>query len=268
MPPNVCPAGKILNPETGRYVKKDGKIGKALLKNLASIEDIIDNIPIPKTISRSKSGILQDLQSTCNNDTDPITLDKFIDMSLEDLETLVKIGNGDKKNCYTLDNIYQVYKLAVLSNKHPKDPMDPSHILTEAEIEDINYKMKTKDINYEPPKYEAPRPYPNGYELVIDLDPRMGNMFRIKINFRRRMKHDLGYIPAWIETHHTGSADYTSAVLISNIRELWDKRLLTDNIETSGCCAFLKKTLGYWQSPQWKRRFIDMCEQVKELLDS
>jgi hypothetical protein len=94
MPPKVCPVGKILNPDTGRYVKKDGKIGKAILKKLANLEETIENIPITKKLSKSKSGILQDVISTCNNDTDPITLEKFEDMPLEDLQTLVKIGDS------------------------------------------------------------------------------------------------------------------------------------------------------------------------------
>lgn len=240
---------KILNPATGRYVNKHGKIGRQLLSHTSP--------------EKLRTSILINLRETCNNDADPISMDDFEDMSLEDLRNIVKIG-GDtgKKNCYTLENIYEVYKIAIMSQKQPRDPMDPGHILTPTEIQEINHKMKAKVPGYKPPKYVKPKPYPKGYELVIESDPLVGNFFWIKIHYRHRVMHDLGYVPAWVETYHTGSTDHTSAVVVSNIRELWDKRLLTNDIES--CCDVpLRIPIVYWQTSQWKSRFIDFCETVK-----
>jgi len=261
----VCPPGKIINPATGRCVKIDGKIGKAVLAAAAAKEKKSPKKEeSPKT---KKERILKEIKDKCNNDADPISMDNFEDLSIEELENLVYVGNDKKKNCYLLDNIYEVYKVAILSKKKPKDPMDPSHELTDSEIADINKKMKNKDSNYLPPKYETPRPYPKGYELAIDLSPLYANYFTIRVMNRNVIKHDLGIIPAWIETHHTGSADYTSGVLISNIRELWDKRLLMDTVD-SCCNVTLRRNYIYWQGKTWRQRFIDMCEEVKAKLDS
>ena len=42
MPP--CPPDKVLNPKTNRCVKKDGAIGKKLLKNTKNLKALLDNL--------------------------------------------------------------------------------------------------------------------------------------------------------------------------------------------------------------------------------
>ena len=241
-----CPPGKILNPLTQRCVKIDGVIGKKILA--------------AKT--KSKVDILESLKNTCNNDADPISMDAFADMTVDQLNSLVKIGKGLKKNCYLLDNIYQMYKTAVLSKKTIRDPMDPSHTLTQTEIDDINAKMKFLNPNHVPPKYILPKPYPAGYTLVIQI---VNDMFTIKVMNGTKVIHDFGVVPAWIETHHTGSADHTSGVLVSNLQDIWDKRLL--KLEGSGNLP-LRKSRIYWQGNTWKTRFIELCNKVKEVLEN
>ena len=254
MPPKkATPEGKILNPATGRYVLKTGKIGKQLLAKASS--------------KSPKTALLEELKAKCHNDADPITMDNFEDMSLEDLQNLVLIGLGEKKNCYVLENIYQVYKTAVESKKPVKDPMDPSYELTEAEIKTINKKMKAKDPSYKPPKYVSPKPYPKGYELVIDYSPIYQGYFTIKVMKNTHVKFDLGLLPGWVESNHTKSADYTTGVLLANIRELWEKKKFMDGI-THCCNVNLRKNYSYWQGSSWKQRFIDLCNEVKTLLDA
>jgi hypothetical protein len=258
-----CKNNKILNPVTNRCVKIDGKIGKMILA-AAAAKTKPNLVNVKKSPKSVKKEFLDQLKIKCNNDTDSISLENFEDLTLEELQSLVFIGNGNKKNCYLLDNIYEVYKTAVLKNKIPKDPMDPSHKLTKNEIDDINTKMKKKNHKYVPPKFELPKPYPEGYQLVIDLNLYQ-DYFTINVMNRTIRLLDLGVIPAEIETHNTGSADYTSAVLISNIRELWDKRLLIDDMNR--CTIDLGKTVTYWQGSIGIQRFINLCEQVKEKLE-
>lgn len=259
MPPKKPPPeGKILNPATGRYVLKTGKIGKQILADLAA----------EKVSSKSsKSKILADLKNKCHNDADPITMENFEDMTLEELQDLVLVGPGEKKNCYVLDNIYQVYKTAVESKKPIKDPMDPSHELSDAEIADINKKMKAKDSKYKPPKFVSPKPYPKGYELVINYSTVYQGYFTIKVMKNTQVKFDLGLIPGWVEVTHTKSADYTTGVLLANIRELWEKKKFMDSV--SQCCnVTLRRNYTYWQGSGWRQKFIDLCNEVKNLLDS
>lgn len=259
MPPKECPPGKILNPATNRCVKIDGKIGRALAKAAAS----------PKRASTpKKERILRDISSKCNNDADPISMDAFSDMTEEQLESLVFIGNGAKKNCYLLENIYELYKTAVMSKKPATDPMDPSHKLTDDEINKINSMMKARDSSYTSPKYVTPRPYPKEYRLEIQPSTHHENYFVIKVMRNNRVKFNLGIVPGWVETHHTGSADNTSGVLLSNIRELWDRKvLMTPDGTNYSCCAVeLGRTYTYWRGSQWKARFISLCESIRDRL--
>lgn len=259
-----CPPGKILNPLTNRCVKIDGAIGKKIVAAAHKpIKQVFPSKSPPKQVSPQspKTTILKELQNSCNNDADPISMDAFADMSVSDLKNLVKVGKGDKKNCYMLENIYEVYKTAVLAKKPVKDPMDPSHILSKAEIDDINAKMKAIDSKYLPPKHVSPKPYPTGYSLETQI---FGDQFTIRVVQGRRIIYDFGVVPAWVETRHTGSADNTSGVLISNIRELWDRRLLNlTNLNVP-----LNRNATYWQGATWKRRFIELCNNVKEVLEN
>jgi hypothetical protein len=237
---------RIYNPATKRYVNLYGKIGKILLKDQK----------------------IKNLQDTCNNEYDPISLDKFADMSLEDIESIIYVGEGPKKNGYLLRNIYEVYKLAVICNKLPRDPMNPSYYLTYEEIDKINEFMRKTTPSYEPPKFIEKKEYPEGYELVIKECFAHSSCFEITINYLEEVEFHLGLIPGWVETCHTGSSDITSAVLLSNIRELWEKKIM---MEVTGRSIHkklkLKKSFGYWVSENWKQRFIFMCNNIKELLE-
>ena len=262
MPTKDCPPGKILNPATNRCVKADGKIGKALLKAAMPTKALL------KAATPTKERLLREILKRCNNDSDPISMDSFADMTEQQLGELVYVGKGTKKNCYMLENIHEVYKTAVLGKKPPKDPMDPSHILTAEEISTINKMMRARDESYKSPKYVTPRPYPKGWELDIDMSVAYPNYFKIRIKHRNTTKFDLGLVPAWVETHHTGSADNTSGVLASNLRELWDrKKLMTPENTGYKCCVVqMGRNFSYWQGSSWKQRFVELCDSVRDAL--
>ena len=270
MPPKECPPGKVLNPATNRCVKADGKIGRALAaaKPNAAKPNAAKKAETPK-----KERLLREIAKRCNNDSDPISMDSFADMTVEQLESLVYIGKGTKKNCYLLDNIHEVYRTAVLGKKKARDPMDPSHELSDGEIREINRLMKARDASYKTPRYVTPRPYPKGWELDISMSALYPNYFDITVRHHGTIKFDLGLVPAWVETHHTGSADNTSGVLASNLRELWDRKLLmapaSGPLPYTCCCSgrlVMGRSFGYWQGSTWKSRFVELCNSVRDAL--
>jgi hypothetical protein len=267
MTTKTCPPGKIVNPATNRCVKIDGKIGKAILAARAAQDAKSKSTSVKTSSKETKAKLLKELKDLCNNDTDPISMDNFEDLTVEQLENIIAIGDGTKKNCYLLENIYEVYKTAVQSRKPAKDPINPSHTLTNAEIETINKKMKAQNPKYEPPRYESPRPYPRGYELEIEPSPVYMNYFTVKVMLNNAIKFDLGLIPGWVESHHTGSVDYTTGVLLSNLRDLWDKRLFMNSVQ-SCCNVRLRRGYNYWQGSQWKNKFIALCEEVSNKLNA
>ena len=91
----------------------------------------------------------------------------------------------------------------------------------------------------------------------------------LRVLYKKQVKIPLGIIPAWIEIIHTGNADHTSGVLISNIRELWDRKKLMIKLETGySCCTVdLKKNFAYWQGMSGLKRFIEMCDAVRDKLN-
>lgn len=54
--------------------------------------------------------LLQELRNDCFESIDPITLEDFNELNLDDLEHIVKIGKGPKKHCFKLDVIYKIIK--------------------------------------------------------------------------------------------------------------------------------------------------------------
>lgn len=244
---------KVLNKQTGRYVKASSKLGKSIL----ALEPKID-----------KESLLTTLHQRCNNTFDPISLQEFSDMTIQELSSIIEIGNEPKKNGYLLVNIYEVYKTAVQSNKLPKDPMNPSHTLTLEEIDVINTKMREINQKYKPPIYKQPPPYPDGYSLIIEQFPLQNSFFQIHIQYNDDIAFDLGLIPGWVESSHTGSADYTTGVLLSNIHDLWDKRILMKQNCQSCLNVGLKKHIRYWTRYDWKDKFIALCDIIKEKVES
>lgn len=225
---------KVLNKKTGRYVNENGTIGKIIKKQ-----------------------ILSDLQTTCNNMSDPISLDDFSDIGINSLQKIIYIGEGPKKNAYLLENIYQVYKNAVLENKLPTDPMNRSYTFSYEEIESINDMMRLYNKDYKPPVYIDAN---SNYELDINFSIRYPNYFHVIIKQDNIKIYDLGLIPAWYEPYETGSTDNTSAVLISNIRHLWD----VGKLQNEDVRLLLGHSIGYWRTYRTQKvRFLELCEDIR-----
>jgi hypothetical protein len=247
-PSKKCPPGEVLNPATNRCVKINGKIGKAILAGKASEPSK------PKTPKSHK----------CNNDYDPISMDYFSNMTEEELKSIVYIGPGEKKNCYLLDNIYEVYKTAVLNKKTCKDPMNPSHTLTTDEIAEINKMMKKKDPNYSKPIYDPFVGHDLEFRKIIVYSKQY---YIMDVLYYKEPKKFLGTIPAWIEQKDTGNADHTSAVLINNIKKLWNRKKLI--IESQGylhCTLELNRHFQYWLGETGIENFIELCNAVRDKL--
>lgn len=189
----------------------------------------------------------------------------FKNMNRDELKSIVAIGSGRKKHCYMLDTIFGVYKTAVLDNQPVKDPLDPSYILTDAEIKTIDRMMKKRDPSYQPPR----RTMMNykGYELDISPD---GNYFRLKIVRRGRMAMDLGYIPGNIEATNTGSSDTTSATMIAALRELWDQRRMLRSAEPLRVNGMihLRKTKAYWRGADKLDKFRALMGEIQRFRGS
>ncbi len=274
-PPKECPPGKIVNPATGRCVKIDGTIGKKLAAAAAAPEakKPKKKTPEPKKPKKKtpepkkptpdeKTLILATLKNKCHNDYEPISMENFSDMTIEQLKSLVYIGSKkDKKNCYLVENIYEVYKTAIINSKlkQAKDPMNPNHLLTSAEIENIKNKMR---VHF--PNLELIKPYQEQYNLAINRSFYQQTYLEILI-YNNKSKL-LGVIPGDVTINETNNAEYTSAELVSNLKKLWNSGKFMRSL-TSCCTVKLHKTFEYWQTNKIAK-FIQICDQVNSQLNA
>jgi len=269
-----CPTGTIMNPATRRCVKTTGAIGRRLLAAMTtppatSARRSAVAPPAPTRPSRPSpepaTPSLTNLNARCSNDADPVMMTNFKNMNREELRSIVAIGSGRKKHCYLLDTIFGVYKTAVMDNQPVKDPLDPSYILTNAEIQTIDRMMLKRDPSYRPPK----RTLMNyrGHELDISQD---GNFFRLKIVRRGRTVMDLGYIPGNIEAANTGSTDTTSATMIAALRELWDQRRMLRSavpLRVVGT-IHLRKSKDFWRGADRLSKFRELMAEIQRFRGS
>lgn len=280
----ACPPNQVRNPASGRCVSRSGDIGRRVRSaagNVLTPRPERRRIPparapaaVPAVIARSPAVALRpatpvatptmnNLENQCLNDGDPVILEDFKNMNANSLRSIVKIGPGPKKHCFLLDSIFQVYKTAVLDNLPVKNPLNPSYILTAADINMIDRMMLARDPSYRPPQ----RTMMNyrGYELDITPD---GNYFRLRIMRRGTMAMDLGYIPGDIETRNTGSADTTSAAMIAALRELWDQRRMLRTVEPLRVVGMihLRKAKDFWRGADRLNKFRELMGEIRRFM--
>jgi len=65
------------------------------------------------------SDLIQRYKKECTNDSDPISLVQFGDMTIDELTDIVQLGTGPQKHCYTLDSIYRWI------SSNPANPTNP-----------------------------------------------------------------------------------------------------------------------------------------------
>ena len=217
----------------------------------------------PRRMVDARSKLLAKLESKCFNDSDPVSLDDFKDMTERQLKNIVQVGAGKrKKNCYELDTMYEVYKKAVNDNRPVRDPLNPGYTVTQKEIDSINKLMRKRNPRYQPPQRRVME-YPRGAQLRFTPDGRYYRIFVDGVMPRL----DLGVVPGDIGVADTGSLDTTSEVLLAGIRQLWDARRLLASADPVRCCmVHLHKEKPYWQGPDKIRKFLNMLDEVRQLL--
>jgi hypothetical protein len=221
--------------------------------------------PLPAKIRKE---ILEDLERTCIDMMDMITLDDFNDMKKKKLQLIVGIGPKNKEGqqrCYHVKSIYDFIKSAVQQGLVPREPMSKEPI-THAEIHDVILpKMRYIKPDARDPGHVQKKKYP-----VLELHIR--DVFRTdtqepffeitlvriigRLVFWRRK---IGYIPANIETE---SADLNSYAVIAKIRELFDNGRLVD--QRMHMRAHLNKSIEYWDTDR-ERKLAHMVNELSRL---
>jgi len=221
--------------------------------------------PLP---SKTRKEILEDLERTCIDMMDMITLDDFNDMKKKKLQLIVGIGPKNKEGqqrCYHVKSVYNFIKSAVKQGLVPREPMSKEPITT-AEIHDVILpKMRYIKPDARDPGHVQKKKYP-----VLELHIR--NVIRtntkepfFEINLVRIIgrlvfwRRKIGYIPANIETE---SADLNSYAVIAKIRDLFDNGRLVD--QRMQIRAHLNKSIVYWDTDR-ERKLAQMVNELSHL---
>ncbi len=229
--------------------------------------------PIPSELSplpsKTRKELLGDLEKMCSEMLDAITYEEFETFRKKKLQLVVAIGpEKGPKHCYYVKSLHNLWADAVQQNKAFKDPLDPSHRVSDREKDEIYKKMRYVD-----PQYKRP-------ERQMDIDPRLTmkieekpsapHYYHITVVFRLgqvAMGWDLGYIPADIDQDISGSLDMTSTAMAGKIYQLFNKgRIFKRNfipIDGRCCRIHLWKTVAYWGSGEERlRKFRTLMEEI------
>ena len=105
---------RTINPRSGKRINIEGSIYKALQDECAEY--------MLALTSRKREELIQQLEGECYNNEDPISLEQFSELSENKLATIIKIGNGSKKHCIELNNMYQLIKNSLEQHRIPMNP--------------------------------------------------------------------------------------------------------------------------------------------------
>lgn len=205
--------------------------------------------------------------SQCANKTDTITQDDFG-------ESVIGIGQGDHRQCYDLEGLFDYYDSQVNDNKPFRDPNTRASI-TDEEINDLKRRIRLRRPHVVMPQLQPPPAHLILNEVMLTYEhlDHQANFFKVFIldNANHQAWLDLGLIPAQVEPEHTNSTNLTSAVVLSNLHRLWDLNRLLVSVDPLVCCTVhLRRSVEYWyinDTPHIDlNKFVAMAREIEDLL--
>jgi hypothetical protein len=242
------------------------------------VESTGDMPPLPE---KTRQTILKELGSACSEMKDAISYESFRRMPKKNLQLVVQLGKNQPKRCYYVRNIYNKWVSDAKDNKPFTDPLTREGVSAE-DKDEIMRKVKYISKNATDPR-DIKIAKDKKLTLNVDLESvvvgnELHNFFHIKVKrtFGTHVYslYDLGFVPADIEPEDMGgSLNLSSAVIINNIRILFDQgRLLTNNVIPYQCCRIhLAKPARYWVDPEGPKgisahRIRLMAEEIEQFL--
>jgi hypothetical protein len=210
----------------------------------------------------TREELLAKIEDECYNPEDPATLEAFADMDLADLRNVVRVGAGRKKHCMQLESAFMMYKIARNAGLDPKNPLDPSHRLTNAELANVNARMLHRNATYRAPVRD---PGVRDPSMNLVVEDGGGGFYKLGLERGGREVINLGFIPD-VSTENTGSSADTTAVLIAKLDQmLRDGRLLVRERDGRyGCCTIhLNKRKSHWATDRLGK-FHNMMREIRD----
>ncbi len=95
-----------------------------------------------------KERLLKELIETTNSYIEPVTLENFEDMSEDDLNNLILIGNERIRHAYRPETLY--FQYTARQGRNLTDPLNPSYKITSEDIERVFNAMRKKYSDFKP----------------------------------------------------------------------------------------------------------------------
>lgn len=236
---------------------------------------------LPVLPKKTRAKILEELEMTCREMRDSISLDHFEDMKKKKLQLVVQIGPkgaDGKQNCYYVKNIFDYVKNELANKRLPKDPNTRVPITEEEMRSIILPKMRYIKVNVADPfqqEREPARRFPNIELEVENVEDEDGRPY-YRVGYSRRIGslldtkyRNFGFIPLNIYVHpedrisvhatdvFTNDSSLSSATIIVALNELSNKGLLTDIYGSPK--VHINKTMRYWNT--------DVVNKARLMLD-
>lgn len=226
----------------------------------------------PKTIKKSKvdkdnekQQLLNKLKQICTNDVDPITLEKFNDMSFENLKRIVMIGEQKTRHCLLADNAYELYKQAAQDGRNVSNPLNPSHKLTKNEVDKI-LKLTGK------PRITKKQPMSLKTIFIPVVLDRM-SLHRVSVvavgNTNGEYElYNMGFIPADINTNTSKNTSATTSAIMNKLSNLVKQgKIIDSNATVSDQASTLRKGSDYWLNQKMSNNLSVALQQYALSLD-
>jgi hypothetical protein len=224
---------------------------------------------------KKRTELLRELKAACNEMKDTITNTRFDRMRKKNLHLIVRLGDTPgQQRCYYVRSAYKMWQQAAKKNLPFTNPETRAKV-TESEKDDILRKIKyVKPDAVNPEAADSRLVKDPALALRVETDPYDRTLAKVevwrKFGLNTYIILNLGYVPMDIETHHSGSADITSAVLVVKLQQLFDSgRMMASNFIPYRCCNIhLRKRKDYWQEPMEERvrKLTKMLEEINDQL--
>jgi hypothetical protein len=206
-----------------------------------------NQIPPPEADTRKKI-IAWIKQAPFAGNQDPVLRKKWHKMNLEELRNTVRTEEG---RVYRTDTLEGIIQAAVDAKMVPRDPLTRKRF-TRKNFRALRDVKLRSDPAYQLPMRIQQRP-PRYMEFIVTNSD--DGFFHLAIADGRmapkEIIQDLGYIPGTLDSVHTGSADYSSGVLLALLQDAWTNGKFLDTYKKPfTCCRFhLRKDKAWWTSP-------------------
>ena len=220
---------------------------------------------LPPLPNKTREEILQDVLDHSKEERDMISLREFSKMKKNDLQLVIRIGpkTHNKQNTYSVRSIYKKIKSDTKANLVAKDPLNPAHTITDAEMIDIEEKMQYIKRGTPRPDHRELSGYPK-VELLFDENgnwPSMmhgGRLIPHPGFYSIIIRHTIGNRATdsyWgtIKYIETADPDLNTGIIIEALRKIHDEgRLLYKTYAVNRVKyvprVHINKNFEYWET--------------------